>query len=133
MPEIRRACRVKRWDTKARREEERRRLEWEVVTHWWRDCCQRGAVLEGPGYTYNEDYWGDLPWPKQVTLSALHRAFLRATNMSMGKLEFAYKWRKISGLQRTTNKVRLLTFYVSSVVYTLPDRRVDRIYPHVVQ
>jgi len=79
------------------------------IENWWKKRLQEGIVFGATADTVEPlvDYRGDMPWPKYVSLHALHVDFQASTGVSVARYFFSGVFRKLN------NKPKSKTFNYS--------------------
>lgn len=76
------------------------RLEMAVhIENWWKRRTDERVIFETISDVAEPmiDYRGDMPWPKYVSLSALHYDFQSSTGVYVNRYTFGHILREISG------------------------------------
>lgn len=97
--------------------------EWDAVRTWWRERLISGRVLAGNYHVEGEDYLGSMPWPRWVSLAALHTDCVTEKRVPMSRLEFSYKFRKLVNIGDRYGKSFDNPWHVSKLYYDLSDYR----------
>lgn len=92
----------------------------EHVSNWWARRCDEVKIFDK---TYNQvvegwDYYGKLPWPDTVSISAVYMDFQVSTEKRLSRQRFIRLWREVSGLTITVNKPFKVLTDEGSLLYT---------------
>lgn len=77
------------------------------VWEWWRDKLQQKRLFKDDGsFIQGLDYYGELPWPDEVSLKALYQDFvaMRPDSPVPTKLQFARLFRNVSGVCQSKSR-----------------------------
>jgi len=66
------------------------RTEQERFAMWWHGVYNDGVLLKNPQLVKGQDYLGELPWPKAVTLRSVYNEYVSDTKSKCSIEEF---WR----------------------------------------